>query len=62
MLVCHCFGQSDRAICQEIAAGATDEDEIGAVTGAGTNCGGCLPELRKLLDKMASEKLPAGVK
>jgi bacterioferritin-associated ferredoxin len=34
-----------------IAAGADDEIEIGRVCGAGTGCGSCHEELRRLCDE-----------
>jgi bacterioferritin-associated ferredoxin len=50
MRVCHCKGVSDRQIRSAISAGARSADEIGSHCRAGTGCGGCLPEVCRLLD------------
>jgi len=47
--VCACFGVTSRAIESAIGDGASSTLEIGARLKAGTNCGSCLPELRKFL-------------
>jgi assimilatory nitrate reductase catalytic subunit len=48
-LVCACFGVGLAAIRSEIASGAADLDAIGKRLKAGTNCGSCRPEIRKIL-------------
>ena len=48
MYVCHCRGVSDRTIRAEIELGAVDEDDIGDRCGAGTRCGSCVDEIRRL--------------
>jgi assimilatory nitrate reductase catalytic subunit len=48
-IVCACFGVGRTRICDAIAAGAGTSAEIGAQLKAGTNCGSCLPELRRLI-------------
>jgi assimilatory nitrate reductase catalytic subunit len=53
-LVCACFGVGRNRICAAIAEGrARSAEEIGAELKAGTNCGSCLPELRRLLAEKA---------
>jgi assimilatory nitrate reductase catalytic subunit len=47
--ICACFGVKSRAIETAIAAGADTTQAIGARLHAGTNCGSCLPELRKMI-------------
>jgi len=49
-VICACFGVGRGAICAAIAgrAAVTIED-IGLTLGAGTNCGSCLPELKRLM-------------
>jgi len=47
-VVCACFGVGRAAICDAIAAGAKTAAEIGARLKAGTNCGSCIPELKRL--------------
>jgi len=48
MYICHCRAVSDRTIRAEIELGAEDEDDIGDRCGAGTRCGSCLDEIRRL--------------
>lgn len=47
--VCACFGVPKDAIVAAIRDGAHDAGAIGARLKAGTNCGSCLPEIRRLL-------------
>jgi len=49
MWVCLCRGVTDSQINDAIEAGARTPGQIGRRCGAGTGCGGCLPELRRLL-------------
>jgi assimilatory nitrate reductase catalytic subunit len=48
-IVCACFGVGRTAICDVVAAGARSAAEIGAQLKAGTNCGSCIPELKRLI-------------
>jgi assimilatory nitrate reductase catalytic subunit len=48
-VVCACFGVGRDTICNAIAAGARSAGEIGAKLKAGTNCGSCIPELKRLI-------------
>jgi assimilatory nitrate reductase catalytic subunit len=48
-VVCACFGVGRSTICDAIAAGANTAAEIGAKLNAGTNCGSCIPELKRLI-------------
>jgi assimilatory nitrate reductase catalytic subunit len=48
-IVCACFGVGRTTICDAIAAGAGTAAEIGAQLKAGTNCGSCIPELKRLI-------------
>jgi assimilatory nitrate reductase catalytic subunit len=48
-IVCACFGVGRTAICDAIAAGAASAAAIGAQLKAGTNCGSCIPELKRLI-------------
>ena len=51
-VVCACFGVGRTTICDTIAAGASTAAEIGARLKAGTNCGSCIPELKRLIAQM----------
>jgi assimilatory nitrate reductase catalytic subunit len=48
-LVCACFAVGLETIRAAIREGAADIGAIGAALKAGTNCGSCVPELRKIL-------------
>ena len=48
-VVCACFGVGRAAILAAIAAGAGTAAEIGAQLKAGTNCGSCIPEMKRLI-------------
>ena len=49
-LVCACFGVATAKIREAISSGAaTDVKAIGALLKAGTNCGSCVPELRRII-------------
>ena len=48
-MVCACFGVSQGAIRKAIEGGAWDAVAVGAAVKAGTNCGSCVPEIRKMI-------------
>jgi assimilatory nitrate reductase catalytic subunit len=49
-VVCACFGIGEGCIRDAVASGtATTVTEIGQATRAGTNCGSCLPELKRMI-------------
>jgi len=48
-LVCACFGVPKDSIIAAIRGGACDTSAVGETLKAGTNCGSCLPEIRRLL-------------
>jgi assimilatory nitrate reductase catalytic subunit len=47
--VCACFGVGRNAIDAAIADGCHDLSSIGQRLRAGTNCGSCMPELRRAI-------------
>lgn len=47
--ICACHGVGLEVITGVIAAGAGSVEAVGAACKAGTNCGSCIPEIRKLL-------------
>jgi len=53
-IVCACFGVGRNTICDTIAAGARSATDIGAKLKAGTNCGSCIPELKRLIAQTES--------
>jgi assimilatory nitrate reductase catalytic subunit len=54
-IVCACFGVGRTTICDAIAAGAMSPAEIGARLKAGTNCGSCIPEMKRLIAQMDAQ-------
>ena len=48
-IVCACFGVGRATICDAIAAGVRSATEIGTQLKAGTNCGSCIPEMKRLI-------------
>jgi assimilatory nitrate reductase catalytic subunit len=53
--VCACFGVGRNTICETIADGARSATEIGARLKAGTNCGSCIPELKRLIAEATTQ-------
>jgi len=53
-IVCACFGVGRNTICDTIAGGARSAADIGARLKAGTNCGSCIPELKRLIAQTAT--------
>jgi assimilatory nitrate reductase catalytic subunit len=56
-VVCACFGVGRGTICDAIAAGASSAAEIGVRLNAGTNCGSCIPELKRLIAQASAVTL-----
>jgi assimilatory nitrate reductase catalytic subunit len=57
-IVCACFGVGRNTICESIAGGARSAAEIGAKLKAGTNCGSCIPELKRLIAQAGAAAVP----
>ena len=49
MFVCSCHAVTDRTVKAAVAAGAHDVEAVADLCGAGSGCGGCWPELERLL-------------
>ncbi len=56
-LVCTCLGVRVDRIGEAILQGAATEDEVSDATGAGSNCGSCRPEIRRLLAASARSEI-----
>jgi assimilatory nitrate reductase catalytic subunit len=54
-VVCACFGVGRASICDAIAGGVRSATDIGAKLKAGTNCGSCIPELKRLIAQGATD-------
>jgi assimilatory nitrate reductase catalytic subunit len=57
-IVCSCFGVGLNVIRRALSSGAAaNVDEIGTALRAGTNCGSCLPELRRIVQGSIHERV-----
>ncbi|HET7887377.1 MAG TPA: molybdopterin-dependent oxidoreductase [Bradyrhizobium sp.] len=54
-VVCACFGVGRTTICDAIAAGSRSAAELGVKLKAGTNCGSCIPELKRLIAQAGTD-------
>jgi assimilatory nitrate reductase catalytic subunit len=57
-VVCACFGVGRASISDAIANGARSAADIGARLKAGTNCGSCIPELKRLIAQTGAAAAP----
>ena len=48
MVVCHCLAVNDSTIRELRDSGALSVEEIGTRCGAGTECGACVEQVRRL--------------
>jgi len=55
--ICACFGVKSRAILAAIADGVCSTEAMGARLNAGTSCGSCLPELKRMIAARTQEKI-----
>ncbi|MDP9432971.1 MAG: (2Fe-2S)-binding protein [Actinomycetota bacterium] len=58
VIVCHCAVVSDRDLVAAAAAGATSTRALCRATGAGRNCGGCLPAVQAVAWQTAGSHSP----
>jgi len=56
MYVCICHGITDRAIRQAADDGVREVSELTMRTGAGSNCGSCLPLAAEILAAARAER------
>lgn len=51
--ICNCMGTTREEIINACKAGNLKTvDEVGEATGAGTGCGGCIPDIQQILDEL----------
>ena len=50
--ICSCMGVGRNTLLDAMRDGADTLNKLGACTGAGTNCGSCRPEIRKLMEEI----------
>src|SRR5712671_3070753 len=59
-LICSCFGVGLNVIRGALRSGtAANVEDIGKALRAGTNCGSCLPELKRIVQGSANERVAA---
>jgi bacterioferritin-associated ferredoxin len=58
--VCLCNCVNDRRIEEAVRAGAHTVDAVGEVCAAGTTCGGCRPEIERIIARMEQRLVEAG--
>lgn len=61
MWVCLCKGVTDRQVRSAVARGARTPLEISARCRAGSGCGGCLPEVCRILTDYLAREDPDAV-
>ena len=49
MIVCHCRAVSDRVLREAVRRGHASVDAVVEQTGAGSCCGGCLPNVHEIV-------------
>jgi bacterioferritin-associated ferredoxin len=49
MILCVCAAVSDRAIRDVMDAGASTVGSVARITGAGTGCGACVCDIKRML-------------
>lgn len=55
MYVCLCRGVTDERVVEVVREGAGSVAAVGRACGAGRTCGGCRPEIRRLLSQTRLE-------
>lgn len=55
-VVCSCMSVTTGMIKEAVDGGATTLEEVQEATGAGTVCGACLDDVKRLVEEFTSEK------
>lgn len=58
MYICICKGVTERAIREQVCAGATSVDEVSRNTGCSTQCGKCLLRAQRVVEDARLATLP----
>jgi ferredoxin-nitrate reductase len=61
-LVCSCNNVGSENIVNKIASGCNNLKDLCASTGAGTGCGSCRPEVKRLLEESLKASLSYKIK
>jgi len=54
-IVCNCYSITTGVIREAVINGATTVEEVQEITGAGTACGACLDDVKRLVEEFKSE-------
>ena len=57
MQICSCFEVSQSQISQSLADGVNTVEGLGNALKCGTNCGSCVPELKRLIQDFGGPKI-----
>lgn len=55
--VCTCFEVSEHAISEAVLSGIDTVEALGKALKCGTNCGSCIPEINRLITRLADDKI-----
>ena len=55
-IVCNCYSITNGGIKEAVDNGATTLEEVQEITGAGTICGACLDDVKRLVDEFVAER------
>ena len=55
MRICHCYGITDRDLAAAVRSAAQDDREGASALLAGNGCGGCLPLVEAITNKVLAE-------
>ncbi len=55
-IVCNCMNVTNGAIRDAVYSGAGTLEEVQEITGAGTVCGACLDDVKRLGEQFTAEK------
>ena len=55
-VVCNCLSITNGMIKDAVDSGASTVEEVQDITGAGTVCGACLDDVKRLVDEFLAEK------
>lgn len=56
-VVCNCMNVTSGMIKDAIDNGASTLEEVQSITGAGTVCGSCLDDVRRLVEQFIAERV-----
>lgn len=59
MYACVCFSVTEEEVSEEVARGASNEEELGDRCGAGTSCGTCVERLGCLIEAALRDRTTA---